>query len=107
MLEKAAIEPMLITLLNIEGRLARSGPSVMLLREEGEDARLEEVLADPLETNFKPTLLDGDILALSDDLTSTIILNWKLGVYATLEQPHEEDSLLTVRVPSACQTADH
>ncbi|KAL1760498.1 hypothetical protein FB107DRAFT_202934 [Schizophyllum commune] len=68
---------------------------LLRLREEGEDARLEEVLADPLETNFKPTLLDGDILALSDDLTSTIILNWKLGVYATLEQPHEEDSLLT------------
>ncbi|KAL1743398.1 hypothetical protein HDZ31DRAFT_41024 [Schizophyllum fasciatum] len=68
---------------------------LLRLREEGENVRLDELLNDPLETNFRPTLLDGDILALSDDLTSTIILDWRLGVYATLEQPHEEDSLLT------------
>ena len=87
--------------------VSRQVVQLLRLREEGEDARLEEVLADPLETNFKPTLLDGDILALSDDLTSTIILNWKLGVYATLEQPHEEDSLLTVCRITLSQIADH
>ena len=87
--------------------VSRQVVQLLRLREDGEDARLEEVLADPLETNFKPTLLDGDILALSDDLTSTIILNWKLGVYATLEQPHEEDSLLTVRESSQTLFAEH
>ena len=87
--------------------VSRQVVQLLRLREDGEDARLEEVLADPLETNFKPTLIDGDILALSDDLTSTIILNWTLGVYATLEQPNEEDSLLTVCRITLSQIADH
>ncbi|TRM70165.1 hypothetical protein BD626DRAFT_476498 [Schizophyllum amplum] len=68
---------------------------LLALREEGKDVHLEEVLNTPLETTFKPTLLDGNILALSDDLASTIILDWKQGLYATLEQPNEENGLLT------------
>ncbi|KAJ3822071.1 hypothetical protein F5880DRAFT_1577519 [Lentinula raphanica] len=40
---------------------------------------------------MKPMTLSGQLLAMSDDIASTVIYNWKTGAFAVLE--HEEDEV--------------
>ncbi|KAJ3566338.1 hypothetical protein NP233_g7065 [Leucocoprinus birnbaumii] len=44
---------------------------------------LHQILSIP--ATFKPITLEGDLLAMSDDIDETIIFNWKTSAYATLK----------------------
>ncbi|KAG6847909.1 hypothetical protein H0H93_004998 [Arthromyces matolae] len=41
-------------------------------------------------SGMKPTKLEGDLLALSDDVTQTVIFNWRLRTSAILQQPEDD-----------------
>lgn len=47
-----------------------------------EDVSLNTLFS--VSTSFRPITLQGDLLALSDDVSQTAIWNWRKGTYATL-----------------------
>lgn len=55
---------------------------------------LQPVISIP--TTLKPVTLEGDLLAMSDDIRETIIFDWKSNAYATLEQSQDEQGILQV-----------
>jgi hypothetical protein len=44
-----------------------------------------------IQSNFKPVTLQGDLLAISDDVAQTIMWDWRAGTSAILE--HRTDDL--------------
>lgn len=50
-----------------------------------------------IPSTYKPVALEGDLLAMSDDVNETIIFNWRTGAYATLQHTHDGQGVLQVR----------
>ena len=46
-----------------------------------------------------PVTLTGDVLALSDNISQTLILNWRKAMHALLEHPPEDTMILQVSHP--------
>ncbi len=49
-----------------------------------------------LDTLMVPVTLTGDILALGNNVSQTLILNWRKGTHALLEHPPEDTMILQV-----------
>lgn len=50
-----------------------------------------------IPSTLKPITLEGDLLALSDDLGETIIFNWKTSASATLQHVLDGQGIWQVR----------
>ena len=48
-------------------------------------------ILNTIQSNFKPVTLQGDLLAISDDVAQTVIWDWRSGTSAVLE--HRTDDL--------------
>ncbi|TFK37200.1 hypothetical protein BDQ12DRAFT_685499 [Crucibulum laeve] len=59
-------------------------------RKNGE-LMLENIFS--VNTHFRPINLEGDLLALSDEVSQIAIWNWRKGTYATLQHHVEEDAM--------------
>lgn len=49
-----------------------------------------------IESPLKPIKLCGDILAISDDISQTVIWNWKTRRSALLQHPNDDTSMWQV-----------
>ncbi|KAF9009566.1 hypothetical protein BDQ17DRAFT_1538976 [Cyathus striatus] len=65
---------------------------LLALRLDGGTVSLESITS--VKTNFRPITLQGDLIAVSDEMSQTAIWNWKHNTYAILDQKQEDDQIM-------------